>query len=106
MATQVINGVTVQVIVDATNFGGDTVGKAFETNDLVPLTEAGMARTPKDGGLGEGVSLDGTPILAATTAVPGTVKKATTIPNAAGATPTKAEYDALLAALKTAGIMA
>jgi hypothetical protein len=42
---------------------------------------------------------------AATTTVAGTVKKAALVANAAGANPTKAEYDALLAALKTAGIM-
>lgn len=35
----------------------------------------------------------------------GTVKQAASQPAAAGANPTKAEYDALLAALKAAGIM-
>ena len=42
---------------------------------------------------------------AATTTTFGTVKKAASQPAAAGANPTKAEYDALVAALKTAGIM-
>jgi hypothetical protein len=36
----------------------------------------------------------------------GTVKQAALQPDAAGANPTKAEYDALLAALVAAGIMA
>lgn len=42
----------------------------------------------------------------ATTTVEGTVKQAAFQANAAGANPTKAEYDALLAALIAAGIMA
>lgn len=44
-------------------------------------------------------------IAAATPTVNGTVKQAASQPAAAGANPTKAEYDALVAALKTAGIM-
>jgi len=35
-----------------------------------------------------------------------TVRKSTLVANAVGANPTKAEYDALLAALKAAGLMA
>lgn len=42
----------------------------------------------------------------ATPTVEGTVKQAAFQANAAGANPTKAEYDALLAALVAAGIMA
>lgn len=42
----------------------------------------------------------------ATTTVEGTVMQAALQPDAAGANPTKAEYDALLAALVAAGIMA
>ena len=42
---------------------------------------------------------------AATPSVAGMVKQAASQPAAAGANPTKAEYDALLAALKAAGIM-
>lgn len=44
-------------------------------------------------------------VPAATTTVAGKVKQSALVANAAGANPTKAEYDALLAALKTAGIM-
>lgn len=36
----------------------------------------------------------------------GPVKQATLVANAAGANPTKAEFDALLTALKNAGLMA
>lgn len=42
----------------------------------------------------------------ATTTTAGTVRQAASQPAAAGASPTKAEYDALLTALRTAGIMA
>ncbi len=42
----------------------------------------------------------------ATTTVAGTVLQAASQPAAAGANPTKAEYDALLTALRSAGIMA
>lgn len=44
--------------------------------------------------------------VTATTTVAGIVKQAASQPNAAGANPTKAEYDALLAAMRTAGLMA
>lgn len=43
---------------------------------------------------------------AATTTVLGTVKKSASVALAAGANPTKAEFDALINALKAAGIMA
>lgn len=42
----------------------------------------------------------------ATTGQEGTVKQAPLVADAAGATPTKAEFDALLTALKAGGIMA
>lgn len=42
----------------------------------------------------------------ATTTVAGTVLAAASQPAAAGANPTKAEYDALIAALKASGAMA
>ncbi len=45
------------------------------------------------------------PVAAATATVLGGVKKAAKQPVAAGANPTKAEYDALIAALVAAGIM-
>ncbi len=41
----------------------------------------------------------------ATATQAGTVKKAASQPPAAGANPTKAEYDALLTALRNAGLM-
>jgi hypothetical protein len=41
----------------------------------------------------------------ATTAAAGVVKQATHVANAAGANPTQAEYNALLAALIAAGLM-
>lgn len=72
-------------------------------------------RTQLNGSLGDGlgvaevVDLEATAVAAvpeATTTVEGTVKQAAFQPNAAGANPTKAEYDALLAALIAAGIMA
>lgn len=44
--------------------------------------------------------------LAATTAKAGIAKQSTKVAAAAGSTPTKAEFDALIAALVTAGIMA
>lgn len=43
---------------------------------------------------------------AATTAKAGVVKQAAAVANAAGAAPTAAEFNALVAALKAAGIMA
>lgn len=43
--------------------------------------------------------------VTATASVAGLVKQAASQPAAAGANPTKAEYDALIAALKTAGVM-
>lgn len=46
------------------------------------------------------------PTPAATTSVAGSVKQSALVANAAGANPTKAEFDALLTALKNAGIMA
>lgn len=46
------------------------------------------------------------PLEPATEAAIGGVKQAAHQPDAAGANPTKAEYDALLAALIAAGIMA
>lgn len=46
------------------------------------------------------------PTVTATTTTAGLVKQAASQPDAAGATPTKAEYDALLAALRAAGLMA
>lgn len=42
---------------------------------------------------------DGTPLN------PNGLQKAALVPNAAGANPTKAEFDALLTALKNAGLM-
>lgn len=42
---------------------------------------------------------------AATKTVAGVVKQAALVPTIAGASPTKAEWDALLAAFKTAGLM-
>lgn len=42
----------------------------------------------------------------ATTAAAGLVKQSAVVADAAGEAPTKAEFDALIAALKTAGIMA
>lgn len=44
--------------------------------------------------------------VTATTTVAGIVKQAASQPAAAGANPTKAEYDALLTAMRTAGLMA
>lgn len=41
----------------------------------------------------------------ATTSVRGGVKMSTLVADAAGSNPTKAEFDALLAAMKTAGLM-
>ena len=41
----------------------------------------------------------------ATTAVAGTVKQSAKVATAAGATPTKAEFDALITAMVTAGLM-
>ena len=45
-------------------------------------------------------------VVAATTAKQGLVKQATSVPEASGENVTKAEFKALLDALKTAGIMA
>lgn len=44
-------------------------------------------------------------VLPATTAKAGTVKKGVAVANAVGANPTKAEFDALLASLRTAGVI-
>lgn len=132
MTTQKVNGVDVQDFEKGTEFGGPTIGTVLESNDVIPLTEYGMARTAKDTGsgialggagsyilpaatasalggvkAGTGVTIagDGTiTIPAATTAVLGTVKKAVAVPNAAAA-PTQAEFNALLAALRTAGVL-
>lgn len=43
---------------------------------------------------------------AATRAKHGTVLQGAHVPNAAGASPTKAEFDALLASLRSAGVIA
>lgn len=43
---------------------------------------------------------------AATAAAYGLVRRGVAVPNAVGANPTKAEFDALLASLRTAGIIA
>lgn len=50
-------------------------------------------------------NVTGTSTVTATASVAGLVKQAASQPAAAGANPTKAEYDALIAALKTAGVM-
>lgn len=42
----------------------------------------------------------------ATASQAGIVKQGVAVPNAAGANPTQAEYDGLLASLRTAGIIA
>lgn len=55
---------------------------------------------------GAAYTLAGNQVAPATTAAFGTVKQAALVPNAAGANPTKAEFDALLTALKNAGLMA
>lgn len=51
------------------------------------------------------VNAGGATVPEATTTTFGTVKQSALQPDAAGANPTKAEYDALLAALVAAGIM-
>ena len=43
---------------------------------------------------------------AATATQRGTVLRGVAVPNAAGSTPTKAEFDALLASLRNAGVIA
>lgn len=55
---------------------------------------------------GSAYTLSGDFVSAATTTVRGTVLQSALVPDAAGANPTKAEFDALLTALKAAGIMA
>ena len=105
MTTQKVNGVDVQDFDKGTNFGGPTIGTVLEANDVIPLTEYGMARTAKDTGSGVSLGSSGAYTLpAATTAALGGVKKAVAVPNAAAA-PTQAEFNALLAALRTAGVL-
>lgn len=83
--------------------------KRDNNKDVIALFDGGMARTPKD--TGTGVELGGGAgpaytLPAATPTVLGGVKQAAKVADAAGEAPTKAEYNALLAALRTAGILA
>jgi hypothetical protein len=74
----------------------DRVAQAFNTNQLKGLL----------GCLDFMAAALVSSIVPASTSVYGVVKQASSQPAAAGATPTKAEYDALLTALRNAGIMA
>lgn len=67
-------------------------------------TEQGGGKTV----IGGEIDLTGATVtgLAATAAKAGIAKQSTKVAEAAGSAPTKAEFDALIAALVTAGIMA
>ena len=76
--------------------------------DLIAL---GVVRVSADGSTlllpsGAAYTLAGNQVAPATTATFGTVKQAALQANAAGANPTKTEFDALLQKLKDAGLMA
>lgn len=74
----------------------------FNGPDELVIDDGGKL-TVKAGGTVTGVTAT---VPAASPTVAGAVKQAASQPAAAGANPTKAEYDALLTALRTAGIMA
>ncbi len=56
--------------------------------------------------LGDKVSALANGTQAATTATAGVVKQGVSVPNAAGANPTQAEFNALLTSLRNAGLIA
>lgn len=74
--------------------------KPQRLSQLKELLAAGFIR----GGTvqGELFNPDGTPFVVGGSALP----KAAAVPNAAGSTPTKAEFDALLTSLRNAGYLA
>lgn len=69
-------------------------------------TEQGGEKTVINGTLAFGASAAVTGLPAATATVRGGVKQAAIVAEAAGGTPTAAEFKALLDSLKTAGVMA
>jgi hypothetical protein len=84
-----VTGITTATIVDALT--SDDATKALSANQGKALKTAVDAKYTAAN---------------ATTAAAGLVKQSVLVADAAGSAPSKAEFDALIAALKTAGIMA
>lgn len=110
-STVIINGKEVPHNARGIHYDRETTDDVLKDHELVPTHTAGMAVAPKDKADGDGTNLGGGSgpaytLPAATTAAIGGVKQGAKVADAAGDTPTKAEFNALLAQLRNAGVIA